>query len=155
MSSTSAELSALAASTWWDWRPVHKEANETVAFQDLTPARVKWITFAWGLYAIGFALIAHRLGSLLEAVNSIGSLVYGAVLGIFVAAWFIPKLGGRALFWAVLATEIGVVVLWSTQDWPFLWYNPLGCLGVIGVASLLQGWGFRDSGAQQTNKPVG
>lgn len=155
MSSTSAELSALAASTWWDWRPARKEANETVAFQDLTPARVKWITFAWGLYAIGFALIAHRLGSLLEAVNAIGSLVYGAVLGIFVAAWFVPRLGGRALFWAVLATEFGVISLWSTQDWPFLWYNPLGCLGVLGFAAILQGWVFRKSVAPKAEEPIG
>jgi hypothetical protein len=90
------------------------------------------------LYAIGFALLAYRLGSLIEAVNAVGSLVYGAVLGVFVVGWFLPKIQSNAVFTSVLLVEATVLILWSTQDWPFLWYNPLGCLGVVALSWLLQ-----------------
>lgn len=103
-----------------------------------SPTRLRWITLFWGIYAIGFALLAFRLGSLIEAVNAVGSLVYGAVLGVFVVGWFLPKIQANAVFYAVLVVEAAVVLLWSTQDWPFLWYNPLGCLGVVVLSCLLQ-----------------
>lgn len=137
MSSTSAELSALTSSTAWDWKDLFSksaQAQET----NSSPNRLRWITFFWGLYAIGFALLAYRLGSLIEAVNAVGSLVYGAVLGVFVVGWFLPKIQSNAVFTSVLLVEAAVLILWTTQDWPFLWYNPLGCLGVVVLSGLIQ-----------------
>jgi Na+/proline symporter len=137
MSSTSAELSALTSSTAWDWKGLFSKSAQ-VQETNSSPTRLRWITFFWGLYAIGFALLAYRLGSLIEAVNAVGSLVYGAVLGVFVVGWFLPKIQSNAVFTSVLLVEATVLILWTTQDWPFLWYNPLGCLGVVALSWLLQ-----------------
>ena len=137
MSSTSAELSALTSSTAWDWKDLFSKPTHINELNS-SPTRLRWITLFWGIYAIGFALLAFRLGSLIEAVNAVGSLVYGAVLGVFVVGWFLPRIQANAVFYSVLVVEAAVVLLWSTQDWPFLWYNPLGCLGVVVLSCLLQ-----------------
>lgn len=137
MSSTSAELSALTSSTAWDWSASGRiDAKETAPSPK--PQHLRWITFFWGAYAIGFALMAHRLGSLIEAVNAIGSLVYGSVLGIFVVGWFFPQVRGKSVFWSALLLQAVILYLWFTVDWPFLWYNPLGCLGVVVVSWVLE-----------------
>ncbi|HEY3442905.1 MAG TPA: sodium:solute symporter [Paludibaculum sp.] len=97
----------------------------------------KWLTGFWGLYAIVTAYYAQNLGSLVEAVNKLGSLFYGSMLGIFVLAFFFPKVRGPAAFVAVLVGEAAVFTLWSLTNVAFLWYNVLGCLVVIATGLLI------------------
>ncbi|MCZ7612421.1 MAG: hypothetical protein M5T52_02445 [Ignavibacteriaceae bacterium] len=91
MSSTSAELNALASTTVIDFykRLVRKEADDK---QYLKISKIA--TVFWGIYAILFAVLVKELGSLVEAVNILGSLVYGTILGIFLTAFYLKKVSG-------------------------------------------------------------
>ncbi len=134
MSSTSAELNALASTTVIDIykRMIKKNAD------DRHYLRVsKLATVLWGAYAITFALFANRLGSLIEAVNILGSLVYGTILGIFLVAFYLKRVTGTPTFIAALIAELAVLYCYFFTSIPFLWYNVIGCLLVLGMAMML------------------
>ena len=134
MSSTSAELNALASTTVIDFykRLIKKDASEAHYLKIS-----KLATVFWGIYAIIFALFANRLGTLIEAVNILGSLVYGTILGIFLVAFYLKKVKGTPTFLAALAAEIGVLYCFLFTEIPFLWYNVIGCLLVIFLSLIL------------------
>ncbi len=94
----------------------------------------KIATVVWGALAILFAEYANRLGSLVEAVNILGSLFCGTILGIFLLAFYVKRVGGTAVFLGALAGETAVVVCFAATDISFLWYNVVGCLGTIACA---------------------
>lgn len=128
MSSTSAELNALASTTTIDFykRLFKKEASDNHYLK-----ASKTATVFWGLYAILFALFAQHLGSLIEAVNILGSLVYGTILGIFLTAFYLKRVSGTSTFSAAVIAEIAVLYCYLFTDIPFLWYNVIGCLLVV------------------------
>ena len=131
MSSTSAELNALASTTVIDFykRLIKKDASEEHYLKVS-----KLATIFWGIYAIGFALFANRLGTLIEAVNILGSLVYGTILGIFLVAFYLKKVKGTPTFYAALIAELAVLYCFLFTKIPFLWFNVIGCLLVIFLA---------------------
>jgi hypothetical protein len=91
-------------------------------------------------------MFAHSLGSMIEAVNILGSLFYGTVLGIFLTAFFLKFVKGSAVFYAALIAEATVIILFMTDAMAFLWLNLLGCSLVMGLSLLMQvGRGFRAS----------
>jgi hypothetical protein len=98
----------------------------------------RWSTVAWGVYAIVFAMFANRLGTLIEAVNILGSLVYGTILGIFMVAFFFKKVGAKAVFYSAIGAELLILALFQFTELPFLWFNVIGCLAVLLPALLLQ-----------------
>jgi Na+(H+)/acetate symporter ActP len=128
MSSTSAELNALASTSIIDFykRLFKKNASERHYLK-----ASKLATVFWGFYAILFALFAQHLGSLIEAVNILGSLVYGTILGIFLTAFYLKKIGGTPTFIAAIVAECAVLYCYFFTNIPFLWYNVIGCLIVI------------------------
>ena len=134
MSSTSAELNALASTTVIDFykRLIKKEADDRhyVFISKIS-------TVLWGMYAISFALLAQQLGSLVEAVNILGSLVYGTILGIFLTAFYLKRVGGTPTFIAALIAEIIVLYCYFFTSIPFLWFNMIGCLLVLGLGLVL------------------
>jgi SSS family solute:Na+ symporter len=136
MSSTASELNALASTTVVD---IYKRIFK----KDETPnhylAASKLITVLWGGYAIAVAMYASKLGNLLEAVNELGSLFYGAVLGIFSVAFFLKFIKGSVVFYAAIIAEIVVFLCYLFTDIAFLWFNVIGCFVVI-IISLL--WHF-------------
>jgi len=136
MSSTSAELNALASTTVIDFykRLIKKNAND-IHYLKIS----KIATVFWGTYAILFALMAKELGSLIEAVNILGSLVYGTILGIFLTAFYLKKVSGTPTFLAAIIAELLVLYCYFFTDIPFLWYNVIGCLVVVGGAFILNG----------------
>lgn len=133
MSSASSELNALGSTTVVDIynRFLNKGNSET--FLVLAS---KAITIAWGIFAILFSLFAERLENLIQAVNIVGSLVYGTVLGIFMTAFYLKQVRGNAVFWAAIATEFIVVLLFWFDAVAFLWLNPIGCLLVLFFAQI-------------------
>ncbi|HVP38245.1 MAG TPA: sodium:solute symporter, partial [Candidatus Saccharimonadales bacterium] len=135
MSSTSSELSSLASTSMVDVykRLLRRRAEER---GDVAVSRV--LTLLWGAFAIGFAQYADHLGSLIEAVNILGSLFYGTILGIFLVAFYLKRVGGTAVFWAAVAAEAGVLACFRFTRISFLWYNVVGCLLVMGLAAALQ-----------------
>lgn len=130
MSSMSAEINALGTTTVVDvWRRLlgSKEGP-----RDVLVGRIA--TFAWGCFAIAFAEYASRLGSLVEAVNILGSLFYGTILGIFLVAFYLKRVQGGAAFWAALIAEALVLACFAFTRISFLWYNLIGCVLVVGIS---------------------
>ncbi len=135
MSSTAAELNALTATTMVDiYRRLLRRAPDAAAEVRLS----RWITVAWGALAVFFAEFASRLGTLVEAVNILGSLFYGTILGIFLVAFYVKRVRGAAVFYAALIAEAAVIACWLFTPISFLWYNVVGCLLVMGLALLFQ-----------------
>jgi len=143
MSSTSGELSALGSVTAMDFlRPMRilpkSDSGQLMAN--------RLATAAWGVVAIFFALIFSLFDNLIEAVNIIGSLFYGTILGIFCTAFFLRFVQGRALLIAGLISEAVVLFLYfDTHILPnhvsglaYLWLNPIGCLLTMGLAAVFQ-----------------
>lgn len=147
MSSTSGELNALATTTSVDFysRLFKRDATEK---QQVFTSRV--LTVLWGALAIGFALSAQLFDNLIEMVNLLGSLFYGTILGIFIVAFFIKRVGGVAVFWSAIIAELGVLAIHFGRqlEIPFflnfnveyLWYNVIGCGLVVIISLILQGF---------------
>jgi Na+/proline symporter len=134
MSTISGEINSLATVSVIDiYRRFMKPGQTDVHYL----AASKWLTGFWGLYAIVTAYYAQNLGSLVEAVNKLGSLFYGSMLGVFTLAFFFPRVGGAAAVIAVLAGEAVVFTTWSLTNMAFLWYNVIGCLVVIATGLLI------------------
>jgi hypothetical protein len=98
----------------------------------------RWATAGWGVFCIIVALYASRLGNLIEAVNILGSLFYGTILGVFLVAFYMKKVNGTNVFIAALVAEVFVVYCWFIDLTAFLWLNVSGCLMVMLLAWLLQ-----------------
>src|SRR5690606_9149934 len=103
----------------------------------------RWFTLFWGLVALFFAVNASLFENLIQAVNIIGSLFYGTILGVFAIAFLFPKIGGKATMLSILIVEPIIIILYFLNETDvirleYLWLNPIGCLLMILVASLLQ-----------------
>ena len=136
MSSTSGELNALGTTTMIDFykRLLKKNGSERYYVN-----ASKIITAIWGFIAIGFALVANLLENLIEAVNILGSLFYGTILGIFIVAFFLKRVGAFAVFYAAIVAEllvIGVFFFYSDVI-AYLWLNVIGCFLVILLSTLI------------------
>jgi len=135
LSSKAAELNALGSSTTIDfYRQIIK--------RDATDAHCvvvsKWFTALWGLSAIGFALYYHLVENLIQAVNILGSIFYGVMLGLFVVAFFIRRVGGTAVFWSALVSQTLVFVLYFNLTISYLWYPLIGCAACVILSIVLQ-----------------
>ncbi|MGE8302179.1 MAG: sodium:solute symporter family transporter, partial [Sphingobacterium paramultivorum] len=135
MGSTASAINSLASTTTIDIykRFINPNSSEK---QDLLWSRL--FTLIWGTFTVIVALYANRLGNLLEAVNILGSLFYGTILGIFIVAFYMKKIQGKAVFLAAILSEIIVIAVWSMNKIPFLWLNLIGCLAVMLIAYILQ-----------------
>jgi len=93
---------------------------------------------AWGAIVLGFASVVSLFANLIEAVNIIGSLFYGTILGMFVVALFLRRIAATPVLIGAIVAEALVVTLSFTSNLGFLWFNVIGCATVVGVSSLLQ-----------------
>ena len=105
MSSSSGEINSLATVSVVDiyrrhFRPGASDHHYLMA------SRVA--TLFWGAYAVAFAGWGKQLGSLIEAVNIVGSLFYGSLLGCFVLAFFFRGWAAPAAFVGMLAGEAAI-----------------------------------------------
>lgn len=135
MSSTSSQLNALSASTSIDIYKRLLAPNKTEKHY-LAMSRV--FTFAWGAYAVLFACYANRMGSLIEAVNIIGSLVYGTILGIFLAGFYLKRIKATSVLYVSLVVQAAILSLYFFTEVPFLWYNVIGGVAVPLFALLIE-----------------
>ena len=110
-------------------------------------------TVFWGVVAITVAMYASRLGTLIEAVNILGSLVYGTILGIFLVAFLLPSVRGTAVFTAALVSEALVLACWRATAIEYLWYNVVGCLSVVVLSLVLPRRGGRPASPTSPSSP--
>ncbi|MFC7525289.1 sodium:solute symporter [Parapedobacter sp. GCM10030251] len=136
MGATSSAINSLASTTVID---IYKRFVSKTGSERGYLSASRAFTLMWGIFCIIIALYASKLGNLLEAVNILGSLFYGTILGIFVVAFYVKRAGGKAVLWAAILTEIMVVALWWFDSMAFLWLNLVGCAGVVLFSLLLQG----------------
>ncbi len=133
--SIAAALNSLASTCMIDWHHLARPKDRTDA-RNLKLSR--YYTLAWGIFCIIVAQLAGRMGSLIEAVNILGSLFYGTILGIFSVALFLKSIEGNQVFIAALITEVLVIAIYFSDTISFLWLNLIGCAFVILLSLLLK-----------------
>jgi Na+/proline symporter len=131
MSSTASELNALGTTTVIDF---YRRLGNPEATDGMLLRVSRLATVFWGFVALGFALFASLLANLIEAVNILGSLFYGPMLGIFVCALGMRRCRTVPVLVGALAGEATVLWLFWTSALGFLWYNLVGCMVVVSVA---------------------
>jgi SSS family transporter len=134
MGSTASALNSLASTSVID---IYKRIINPHASDKAYVTASRLATVFWGLACIAMALYASKIGNLLEAVNQLGSYIYGTILGVFIVAFFFKKINGTAVFIAAIVTEAIVCLCGYYNVIAYLWYNAIGCIGVVVIASLL------------------
>lgn len=135
MGSTASGLNSLASTTVVDfYKRIFKKEESDENYLSAS----RWATVLWGLFCIAVAFYASRLGNLIEAVNILGSLFYGTILGIFLVAFYMKRVGGAAVFYAAILAEAFIVYAWIVDLTAFLWLNVIGCLLVMSFAFVIQ-----------------
>jgi len=143
MSSTAGEVSALATTTYVDYYTVFKgDAHNSKVV-------IRWLTFLWGIAAIGVALAAPLYENLIQLVNVLGSLFYGTILGIFLVALFIKPIGGKAILMAGIVGQLVVFFCHYLNtveviSLGYLWYNVIGSVTVVAMALAFHFWFRKD-----------
>ncbi len=132
MSSLDSELTALSSATVIDFykRWFKKEASDGHYLRVSRAA-----TLFWGLFSCVIALYAGQLGSLIEAVNQVGSFFYGSLLGVFLLAFLVKGANGTGAFVGLWAGMASVAVVSVTTDISYLYYNVVGTVAVLAVGS--------------------
>ncbi|TCK85797.1 sodium:solute symporter [Albibacterium bauzanense] len=125
--SIAAALSSLATSSYKDiqqsfYKGEHDDKRQLIC------SRLH--TLGWTIFSIGVAMFATQMGSLIEAVNILGSLFYGPILGIFLVAFYFKKVEGPNVFVAAILAEITVILVYSLDIISFLWLNVIGAAAV-------------------------
>jgi SSS family solute:Na+ symporter len=134
MGSTASGLNSLASTTVVDFYKKYRPDETEHRYLSVS----RWSTLGWGVFCIIAAFFASRLGNLIEAVNILGSLFYGTILGIFLVAFYLKKIKSQAVFYGALFSQILVTIAWCMNVTAFLWLNVAGCLLVIFSSSVLQ-----------------
>lgn len=135
MSSMAGELSALSSTTTVD---IYRRSINKKASPEHYLKASRGFTIMWALLAMVFAMLASFAENLIQFVNIVGSLFYGTILGIFLCAFYIKRVGGTAVFWAAIIAEGVVFYCYRFTDIAFLLFNIIGCMVVIFVAGLIQ-----------------
>jgi Na+/proline symporter len=127
--SIAAALNSLAACSVIDFHKKFIVKKET-ELQDYKLSQ--WYTLAWGIFSVIISMFAYNIGnSLIEAVNIIGSLFYGVILGVFLVAFWLKFVKGNAVFYAAIIAELLVIFIYWMDSVSFLWLNVIGAVLVI------------------------
>jgi SSS family solute:Na+ symporter len=135
MSSMAGELNALSSTTTVD---IYKRSVKQNGDPKHYLSASRWFTVLWAVIGMVFAMLAGFAENLIQFVNIVGSLFYGTILGIFLAAFYVKRVHGTAVFWAALIAELVVLYCYRFTDLAFLLYNIIGCLIVLGLALVFQ-----------------
>lgn len=153
-----AALNSLASSTMVDF---HKRFSKKKISPKKEYHYSRLYTLVWGIFSVIVAQFATSIGnSLIEAVNVLGSLFYGVILGIFLVAFYLKFIKGKAVFLSAFIVQIYIILSflwpWLTEQWPgvanapsfitsilnavstfgFLWLNAIGAIGVVLLSIL-------------------
>lgn len=135
MGSTASALNSLASTSVID---IYKRLINKDASKENYLKASRWSTVIWGLVCIAMALYASKIGNLIEAVNILGSYIYGTILGVFLVAFYLKHVNGRAVFYAAIFTEAVVCFFGFQKIVAYLWLNVIGCLLVLLLSLLFQ-----------------
>ena len=140
--SIAAAINSLASSTMVDF---HRRFSKKEITNEAEYQMSKRYTLLWGIFCVVVAMYSYNIGnSLIETVNELGSIFYGPILGVFLVALFFKKItSGSSVFYAILITQLIIFSIYIPAKLKliglsFLWLNPIGAIGVILFALLLQ-----------------
>lgn len=144
--SIAAALNSLASCTMVDIYKRFYEKREGLTKGEIDKMEYRLsrkYTFLWGVFCIVIAQFANRMGSLIEAVNILGSLFYGVILGIFLVAFYAKSVKGKAVFWSAVLSEVLIILLFFLNFYgviklSFLWLNAVGALLVFFISMVIQ-----------------
>ena len=143
MSNLSAALNALSSSTMMDF--YFRLRPETDDARRMRLAR--WATVAGALVLFALAVLAlHRVGRVVEAGLQIASVVYGALLGVFLLGVLTKRATQRGAIAGMIAGLVVEVYLWIGSQVAFTWWVVVGTCVTFAVgygASLI--WGGNES----------
>jgi len=130
--SIAAAINSLASCSMIDF---HRKLSKETIGHEKEYTLSKRYTLGWGIFCIIVAMFTYNIGnSLIEAVNVLGSLFYGVILGVFIVAFFFKKIrNSSAVFWAAVFAELVVLLVFIIfkKRLGFLWLNPIGVSSVI------------------------
>jgi Na+/proline symporter len=139
MSAIASGLVALGATTTVDFYLRIRQALGRPPASPMHDLRVSQLaTVVWAAVAIGFASVASLFANLIEAVNILGSIFYGTILGLFVVAFFVRRVTATPVLVGAVVAQALVVTLFLTSELGFLWYNVIGCATVVVVSLIVQ-----------------
>jgi len=130
MSNLSAALNAMASTTIMDFvKPLWP------SFADAKLLKLaKWATIVWGVILFGIGLLARHVTSVLEAGLSIASILYGALLGVFLLGVLTKKPGEWA---AIIGMSAGLLTTLILQHFvAYTWFVISGSLVTLTVGYL-------------------
>ncbi len=134
MSTIAAELNSLATSSVID---IYRRHLKPVA-DDAHYVKVsKFATLFWGLFACVVATFAAEMGSLIEAVNVLGSYFYGSILGVFILALGVKRANGHGAFVGLIAGMSAVWWVDQNTATVYLWLNVVGAVVVTVVGTIV------------------
>jgi solute:Na+ symporter, SSS family len=134
--SIAAALNSLASCTMCDF---HQKFSKKPLTEKEEYRWGKIYTLFWGVFCMVIAFFAYNLGnSLIEAVNILGSWFYGTILGIFLVAFYLKRVGGNAVFTAAVISEVIVIAVYYMDVISFLWLNVIGAVAVIVLSLVIQ-----------------
>lgn len=135
MGSTASALNSLASTTVVDiYKRIFNKTGSDGAYVNAS----RWATVLWGVVCIIMALFTSKIGNLIEAVNILGSFIYGTILGVFLVAFYLKNVKSQAVFYAAILAEAIVCALGFADVVAYLWLNVIGCLAVVIIAYILQ-----------------
>ena len=135
MSSTASELNALSTTTVID---LYKRNQIEIKSDNHYLKASKWFTVMWGIIAIIFASFGSLFENLIELVNIIGSIFYGTILGIFIAAFFFKNVKGNHVFYAACLSQIAIFFIYGFTEIGYLWLNFIGAVLTILLSNIIK-----------------
>ncbi len=134
MSNLSAALNSLASTTVMDFlRPI----VTTSTSESTWLARARWATVAWGVVLFGVALLARNWGGVLQAGLSIASILYGALLGVFLLGLLTRRVGEVAAMCGMTASLLLMLYIGLRTPIAFTWYVLIGTAATCAVGLLV------------------
>lgn len=133
MSSLSSAVNSLAAVTLEDLEALGAKPRDTLV-------EVVWargVSVFWGVVILVFSFFGGSIApTVIEAINMVGSALYGPILGVFLLGMLSRRTSGTGASVGLLAGVAFNLYLWNEQPQVFwMWWNFIGLIVTVAVAA--------------------
>jgi len=130
MSNLSAALNSLASTTVMDFYKLKFSHHSEAHYLGLA----RMATLGWGVVLFGIGVLSRQVKSVLEAGLGIASILYGALLGVFVLGVLTKRVSERSAMAGMLAgLSVNLYLRFATPV-AWTWYVLVGTLTTVGVS---------------------
>jgi SSS family solute:Na+ symporter len=139
MSSLDSVINSLSATTLKDFVKPAMKARIATPAQELWWGRA--LTVFWGVFALVTAFFVDDIAStVIVAVNKVGSLINGPILGVFLLGLMTKTATGRGArigFFSGLAVNAFLWAAMPSVSW--LWWNVIGLVATMAIGLMTSG----------------